>query len=321
MRCIKCRGKANVEIRRHHSAFCSAHYIDFFRHQVSRNIKRLRMFGHTDKILIAVSGGKDSLALWDVLLENGYQAVGLHIRLGIGEYSKRSAERTHEFADKWNAELLESDVEQEFGLTIPALSKTLRRAPCSGCGLNKRYLFNRIALTNNFDVLATGHNLDDEAATLLGNVLHWEQDALRRQSPLLESTHTSLVKKVKPLYTLTERESASYCLIRDINYVEEECPNATGAHSLTYKEALNKLEIMSPGTKQQFFQGFLERMQPNLQSSDSVELKGCQLCGQTTTGEVCSFCRMWNKARDLHNDQKNTTIKHRSPTSKNVSKS
>ncbi|MQF70243.1 adenine nucleotide alpha hydrolase family protein [SAR202 cluster bacterium AD-804-J14_MRT_500m] len=319
MRCIKCRGRANVEVKRHHSAFCNVHYVEFFRHQVSRNIKRLRMFGHTNQILIAVSGGKDSLALWDVLLENGYQAVGLHIHLGIGDYSRRSAEKTHEFADKRGAKLLETDVEQEFGLTISELSKTLRRVPCSGCGLNKRYIFNRVALTHNFDVLATGHNLDDEAATLLGNVLHWELDALRRQSPLLESTHPTLVKKVKPLYTLTERESASYCLIRGINYVEEECPNALGAHSLVYKDALNRIETMSPGSKQQFFQGFLERMQPTLQRSDPVVLKECKLCGQTTTGEVCSFCRMWNKARSLNNHA--TTIDHQLRSNGNVAKS
>ena len=298
MRCTKCPTRASVELRRHHAAFCGPHYLEFVRNQVARNIKRHKMLTHRDRILIAVSGGKDSLALWDLLLEAGYQAVGLHLQLGIGDYSSRSAERTEAFAKERNVELIEIDLEHEMGLGISDLSRALRRAPCSGCGLNKRYLFNKIALEQGFDVVATGHNLDDEAATLLGNVLHWQQDALSRQSPSLERTHPKLVKKVKPLYSLTERETASYCLLRGIEYVEEECPNAVGAHSLLYKDVLNRIETESPGSKQQFLHGFLERMRPVLQANETVELRECMQCGQPTTNEVCSFCRMWERAKN-----------------------
>ena len=297
MRCRKCPRKASVELRRHHSAFCPPHYLEFVRSQVARNIKRHGMFTHQDRILVAVSGGKDSLALWHLLLEAGYSVSGLHIQLGIGDYSSRSSERTRAFAVERGLELIEMDLEQEMGLGVSDLSRALRRAPCSGCGLNKRYLFNKIALEMEFDVVATGHNLDDEAATLLGNVLHWQQDALSRQSPILESTHPRLVKKVKPLYSLTEREMASYCLLQGIDYVEEECPNAAGAHSLLYKDVLNRIEAESPGSKQQFFQGFLEELRPRLQASKKVELRECALCGQSTTSETCSFCRMWERAK------------------------
>ena len=183
------------------------------------------------------------------------------------------------------------------GMGVPLLSRVLRRAPCSGCGLNKRYLFNKIALERGYSVVATGHNLDDESATLMGNVLRWQRDLLARQSPALESNHPQMVRKVKPLYTLTERETASYCLLRGIDYVVEECPNAKGAHSLLYKDILNRIETESPGTKQQFFQGFLSRMRPALQREEAVDLAACVECGQPTTGEVCSYCRMKNRAR------------------------
>lgn len=298
MKCIKCRGKASVELRRHNSSFCSPHYLEFVRNQLGRNVKRLRMFGPDDRILVAVSGGKDSLALWDLLLETGYSAVGLHIQLGIGEYSVRSAEVSRDFARSREAELIEFSLDDELGMGVPLLSRVLRRAPCSGCGLNKRYLFNKIALERGFDVVATGHNLDDEAATLMGNVLRWQREQLARQSPALESNHPRMVRKVKPLYTLTERETASYCLIRGIEYVVEECPNAKGAHSLLYKDILNRIETESPGTKQQFFQGFLSRMRPALQQQQAVNLQACDKCGQPTTGEVCSYCRMKDRAQN-----------------------
>ena len=298
MKCIKCRGKASVELRRHNSSFCSPHYLEFVRNQLGRNVKRLRMFTPEDRILVAVSGGKDSLALWDLLLEMGYSAVGLHIQLGIGEYSVRSAEVSRDFARSREAELIEFSLDHELGMGVPLLSRVLRRAPCSGCGLNKRYLFNKIALERGFTVVATGHNLDDEAATLMGNVLRWQREQLARQSPALESNHPQMVRKVKPLYTLTERETASYCLIRGIEYVVEECPNAKGAHSLLYKDILNRIETESPGTKQQFFQGFLSRMRPALQREQVVDLLACGKCGQPTTGEICSYCRMKDRARN-----------------------
>ena len=299
MRCKKCHTKASVELRRHNIAFCPIHYIAFITDQVSRNIKKHNMFTPNNRILLAVSGGKDSLALWDILTTQGYNVTGLHLKLGIADYSIRAAAKTQAFAKAHKLELLEYDLEASMGLGVSMLAKSLKRAPCSGCGLNKRYFFNKLALQYKFDVLLTGHNLDDEAATLFGNIIHWQEQALSRQSPILESTHPNLVKKCKPLYTLTEREVASYCLLRQINYQEEECPNAAGAHSLLYKDLLNRIEIQSPGSKQQFLQGFLRKIRPSFLSQESVTLNECAYCLMPTTGEVCSFCRMWERARKL----------------------
>lgn len=179
---------------------------------------------------------------------------------------------------------------------MPELARALHRAPCSGCGHSRRYIFNREAHERGFTAVATGHNLDDEAATLLGNVLRWQMDHLPRQAPTLESTHPRLVKKIKPLYTLTEKETASYCLLRRIAYHRDECPNAVGAKSLLYKETLNAVEVQSPGTKQSFVQGFQRRAR-SLLEDPALELRECSECGQPTTTQVCAFCRMWERAR------------------------
>ena len=301
MRCSKCRERASVEMRRHHSAYCADHYLQFFETHVARNIKSQKMFTPDDKVLVAVSGGKDSLALWDLLARMEYQVAGLYIDLGIGEYSKRSREKSEAFAESIGGRLIIQDVPQAYGdgeIGITELSNTLRRKPCSGCGLTKRYVTNRIAHELGFDVLATGHNLDDEAATLMGNVLHWQTGYMARQSPVLESTHAHLAKKVKPLYTFTERETLSYVLIRGIDYIEEECPNAHGARSILYKEALNTLENESPGTKASFLMGFLDKARPLLEKEDSVILAECIRCGEPTTAELCAFCRMWERAQE-----------------------
>lgn len=293
MKCTKCGEQAVVPIRRHNAAFCTEHFFEYFDNQVQRAIKEHRMFTRDDKILVAVSGGKDSLAIWDVLLRLGYEAHGLYIDLGIGEYSKRSTEKVRKFAEERDAVLRIVLVEEEYGLGTTELARKAGRPACSACGLNKRYIFNREALEGGYDVLVTGHNLDDEAATLLGNVLHWNTGYLARQSPVLEATAPNLVKKVKPLYRLTEREIASYAVLRGIDYIVEECPMAKGAKSIQYKHILNQLEELSPGAKARFLFGFLEHGRPHFQEErERVEVRPCRVCGQPTTAEVCAHCRM-----------------------------
>ncbi len=296
MRCQKCKGTATVEIRRHHAAFCNDHFIEFFDRQVERAIEHERMFTREDRILVPVSGGKDSLALWDVLRRLGYTATGMYINLGIGDYSRESHHKAVAYAESQGTELLIADIPRDYGMNVEEFARVTGRVSCSACGLSKRYLFNRVALDGGFSVVATGHNLDDEAAVLLGNLLHWQTEYLARQAPVLPSTHPRLVRKAKPFFRIAERETAAYAIIRGIDYIVDECPNSLGARSLLYKEALNVLEQAAPGTKQSLYWGFLERGRPLVLTQDSAPLHDCLHCGQPTTGEVCAFCRMTERA-------------------------
>src|SRR6185503_7222528 len=203
MRCRSCRAPAVIEIRRHHAAFCGEHFLTMFRTQVEKAIRRFRMLEPDDRILVAVSGGKDSLALWDVLLDLGYEAAGLYLGLGIGGYSDRSHDVARAFSERRGARLLTVDLARDHGYDIPTAGRRGSRSTCAVCGLSKRYVFNRAARDHGYDVIATGHNLDDEAATLLGNTLRWQTDYIARQSPVLPE-EPGLARKVKPLYRLSE---------------------------------------------------------------------------------------------------------------------
>jgi uncharacterized protein (TIGR00269 family) len=290
MRCRRCKATAVVEVRRHNAAFCRDCFLRHVRTQVERAIEGFEMFGHDDRILVAVSGGKDSLALWDVLLDLGYRADGLYLGLGIGEYSSRSGEVTRGFARDRGVALLEVDLAADYGFDVPTAGRKGSRSTCAVCGLSKRYVFNRAAREHGYDVIATGHNLDDEAATLLGNTLRWQTDYIARQFPVLPREE-GLARKVKPLYRLSELETAAYAFLRGIDYVVEECPLVAGNTQLRYKEAMNRLESTSPGTKAQFFLGYLERAAPLFSSQDEAELRPCERCEQPTTGRFCAFCR------------------------------
>jgi uncharacterized protein (TIGR00269 family) len=293
-KCKRCGGRASVELRRHNTAFCKDCFLHFFREQVRRAIEHESMVDPTDRVLIAVSGGKDSLALWDVLIELGYDTTGFHIVLWTDEeYAPESLAYSQAFADERGVKLIRYDLRDEQGFAIPDLPRTTKRPTCGACGLTKRHVISKAAYDLGFDVVAIGHNLDDEAAVLLGNVLRWQDDYLARQSPVLPATQDGFVKKVKPLFRLSEKETASYAFLRGIDYQVEECPLVAGNTHLRYKEALDLLERRSPGTKASFYHGFLERAKDRFtEQREQVELRPCSSCGMPTPGDVCAFCRM-----------------------------
>lgn len=301
MKCRKCGGKAAVNMPQHKLALCKEHYLDWIPEQTERFIKKYAMFGRQERVLVAVSGGKDSLSLWEILQRLGYQADGLYIALGIDggiAYSSESQRLSEAFAGRNGLTLHVVDVEQETGRSIPELARATTRGrgkPCSVCGLVKRHEMNRIARDLGYDVLATGHNLDDEAAVLFGNTLVWAGEYLLRQGPVLPGT-PGLARKVKPLCRFYEREMAAYALLRGIEYIYDECPHASGSTSIYYKELLNRMENDRPGAKLSFYLSFLEARKNGLfagREEVRAELHPCPNCGQPTSAPgFCSFCRM-----------------------------
>ena len=292
MKCRVCRGKAVIAVRRHNANFCRPHFLEHVRRQVERTIEDYKMFGVNDRMILGVSGGKDSLALWDILTGLGYRVDGVYLHLGIGEYSSESLNLSQAFAHVRGLNLDVVDLTAEYGFAIPQAAAASRRTPCSACGLSKRYSLNRIAGERGYDVLVMGHNLDDEAATLFSNVLGWNVEYLGRQHPVLPANGEGLCRKVKPLIRVAERETAAYAILSGIEYEVEECPMATGNTINRYKEWLNRLEEQSPGIKANFLFGFLERGSPLFEMSDHIALRNCSNCGQPTTGDVCAFCRL-----------------------------
>jgi uncharacterized protein (TIGR00269 family) len=293
MRCRKCSSRALIKLPRHNSAFCAGCFDEYVREQIQRAIKSDRMFGRDEGVAVAVSGGKDSLVLWEILSGMGYRTTGLHIDLGIGAYSETSRKKAEVFAHTRNLPLIVHSLRETHGLGISEIADGIHRPACSACGVIKRYNMNAIAAEHGLPVLATGHNLDDEAARLLGNVLHWQDEYLDKQSPALPASHPKLVRKVKPLYRLAEREIAAWAVLHKIDYIVDECPNSGGSKMLVYKDALNRLEAAAPGTKHQFYLQFLDRQKARQPLVTLMpDLRECVSCGQPSTAEVCSYCKL-----------------------------
>ncbi len=307
-------------MRQHKLALCREHFLEWIPEQTQRFIEKYRMFRPDDRVLVAVSGGKDSLSLWDALHRLGYNADGLYIGLGIDGgvgYSAESQRKAEKFAAEHGLHLIVVDVAEVQGATIPEAASLTHRGrgkPCSVCGLTKRHIMNRVARDEGYDVLATGHNLDDEAAVLFGNTLSWSVGYLARQGPVLEASAQGLARKVKPFCRLYERETAAYALLRPIDYIYDECPHAVGAKSIYYKEVLNRMEAERPGLKLSFYLSFLEAKSQGIlipsSETGAADLHSCETCGQpTSVPGQCAFCRTWDQIRARRAPQAESAVR------------
>lgn len=293
MRCVNCQKNAVIRIKRHHVSFCKDHFNDFFMRQVKSNLKRFKMIKRNERVMVCVSGGKDSMVLWKVLTDLGCDTVGLYINLGIENYSDPSGTKVDSFAKTHQLNLEIIDLKDR-DLSIPTLSARRNRPECSVCGTIKRYYFDKTAYDLGVDVVATGHNLDDEAARLLGNTVRWDTVHMEKQSPTLKSDDRMLKRKIKPLISLTEQEVAAYAFLNKIEYFHEECPMSVGATSMVFKDALNRMENEMPGMKQYFYFQFLkERHRFRDDEKDTTDdLIPCKSCGFESYQPVCSFCKL-----------------------------
>lgn len=292
MKCKVCKKTALVALPSRNAGFCADCFLSFFSRQVEKAIRSHSLFTRDDRILVALSGGKDSLALMEELGRLGYNVTGLHIDLAIPGSSRKAREIVEDFCRTRGLPLIVRRVEEE-GLSIPLVKKHLRRPVCSVCGKIKRYFFNRTARENGFTVLATGHNLDDEIGRLFSNLLRWDEAYLAGQAPALPADE-GFARKVRPLFRLSEFETANYAFLRGIRYHQEPCPYSAGATFSAYKRLWADLEEKMPGRKLDFYLGFLERGRRHFQeplADAPLPVSPCAVCASPTSAGVCGVCR------------------------------
>jgi tRNA(Ile)-lysidine synthase TilS/MesJ len=255
------------------------------------------MFGQESRLLLGVSGGKDSMGAWRILSELGYSVAAVHINNGFGSYSADSEQKARKFAESRALPLYVYSFAELMGGEFEDACRLSRKPPCSLCGSSKRYFLNQLALRHGCDAVVTGHNLDDETAVLFGNVLNWYTGYMARQAPVLES-EPGMAARVKPLVMITDREMQMFVDMHGIAVAGGVCPHSKGATSLVYKELLNSLEERSPGVKAQFYFGFLRTMKERLHEAGPAEggsdaAAACPACGyKTTNADKCFICSL-----------------------------
>jgi len=303
-KCRFCGREAEVFVRQANLPLCEEHFLAWFERRVERTIKRYKLILPGERVLVAVSGGKDSSALLCVLKvlsdRMGFEVAALTLDLGITAnfYSAASVKAASEVAKGLGVEHYVVSIKERYGFTLDEAVGVDRRPPCSLCGLIKRYALTDVARELGFDALATGHTLDDMARFLLACYMSAALSELVRLTPISPSELPGVPKRVKPFYESFEEHIKLYADLKGLPYLADGCPYAATAPSDRLRTFLDQVEHESPGTKHAMVRGYVKHIRPALAAYLADKLppaRPCSLCGMPSSGQVCAFCRLREK--------------------------
>jgi uncharacterized protein (TIGR00269 family) len=280
---------------------CKKCFAESIEDKVRATISKYKMLSFNDRVAIAISGGKDSISLLQILakMERKYpraSLVAVTVDEGICGYRDEALKIAEE-----NCKLLEIEhhmvsFKHLFGFTLDEIVQRIRTrnnelTPCAFCGVLRRKALNVAALEVKANKIATGHTLDDEVQTSLLNIFHGDIAKLSAEKPITDTIHPKLVQKVKPFCEIPERESALYAYVKDINFQSTPCPYAGEAMRNDIRNLLNAIEERHAGTKFTVFKS-MEKLRPALKILEKSEFQECKECGDPAAGNLCMACQL-----------------------------
>ncbi len=298
MSCKRCKTEPVIKL---HSgvSLCKKCFTKYFERKVYKTISKYRLIEKKDKkIGVAVSGGADSLTTLKIMndIANKRRAIqikAIAIDEGIGGYRNATIKNAKNFCEENEIELEIIKFKEEFGMSLDRMIKKLKKErPCTICGVLRRHLLNKYSKVYKFDKLATGHNLDDEAESILMNQFRRNVETSARLGPITGIVKDPrFVRRIKPLYFMMKNEVKVYAKIKKIKADSAKCPYAINSFRYEVRKVLNTLEEKYPGTKYSVIASFLEIL-PLLKEKYKIEtkIKSCKICGEPCAMEVCKAC-------------------------------
>ncbi len=263
------------------------------------------MLRYGDHVAIAVSGGKDSITLLEVLAKmqrthHRATLTAVTVDEGIAGYRDEALAITKTTCQRLQIPHRVISFKQLYGYTLDEIVTKLRKqsselTPCAYCGVLRRKAMNTAALEAQANKLATGHTLDDEVQTSLLNIFHGDIAKLASEKPITDIVHPRLVQKIKPLWEIPERESALYAYAKNFAFQSTPCPYAGEAMRNDIRGLLNRMEERHAGTKFTVARS-IEKMRSSLaELSEKTKFQACIQCGEPAAGELCMACQLLNK--------------------------
>jgi uncharacterized protein (TIGR00269 family) len=281
---------------------CAKCFCQSIEDKVRATIAKYDMFKLDDKIMVAVSGGKDSITLLYILakIEKNFPKARLcavTVDEGIEGYRDEALNFATENCRKLGVEHVLISFKDLYGVKLDELVQIIRDkkngiTPCAYCGVLRRRALNLAARKAGVNKLATAHNLDDEAQTIMLNMIRGEALRLARVKPVLNERHPKFVQRVKPFTEVPEREIAFYAYLRKIKFQGVPCPYASTALRSDLRTMLNRLEEKHAGIKFTLLKS-AEKIRPALERiTEKSKLHSCKICEEPTIGDVCKTCKM-----------------------------
>jgi len=261
--------------------------------KIAETIEKYKLLKKSDKVVVALSGGKDSTSVIYILKKMGYNVHGLLIDLYLGEWSKIHNKNMTAFCEANDISLTIVDLKKELGQGICFIKAVLKKQKnltgCTVCGIIKRWILNKHAKKLGADKLVTGHNLDDEAQNVLMNFLKGNVLLGVNSSPATGGKAVEgFAQRVKPLFFVPESEIMKYAKAKKFNILYDKCPCAFGTYRVDTREWMGHV---SDKEKLAIVENF-QKLVPSLRKENVREMKICKECGEPSSSELCNFCKI-----------------------------
>jgi uncharacterized protein (TIGR00269 family) len=256
------------------------------------------MFKPDDHIALALSGGKDSVSLLQVLstIEEDFPQSTLSAILideGIEGYREEAIAIAKDNCERLNVPLHVYSFKTIYGRSLDEIAEASKDrgnlSICSYCGVLRRKALNVAAKTVKASKLALAHNLDDEVQSMVLSLLRGDLAGLTGIKPVLEKAE-GFVQRVKPFCEILEREIAFYAYVKDVRFQGISCPYLESSMRSDVRRFVNVLEGKHAGITYGVSRS-LKKIQVSLKDVGARgDLRQCQTCGEPSSGKVCRAC-------------------------------
>lgn len=307
--CSLCHNIKPIYNRRHSGQnLCKDCFISSIEKIINKTISKYDLLTPIDKIVVGVSGGKDSITLLynlKQIQEKTYNAKPLSaisIDEGIENYSSTRLNIVKETCKELNVELKVVSFKEYTTKTLDQIVAIQEkhesfRYPCNYCATIKRRILNDLAKELEGTVLALGHNLTDVSETYLMNILYNRLHLIARGNILRKSSNLTdkYIDRVFPLMKIPEHEIELYVNLKKLKYYGPLCPFRK-EHPILRKRVLhflNELKKTSPEIEFNLFNGSLELLSVLGEKYKETAPHYCPKCGYPTPSPTkCRYCSL-----------------------------